>query len=123
MVGFLFPAAIVAPVSFNPLNGLFYILIFGGILGMAYWTTRWVSKGYGRTFGTQIKVVDRLPIGTDRNFLMVKIGGIHYFLYQDRNGARLLDKLTDYMPELVEQEDAAQPFKEIFEKIMKKKQG
>lgn len=116
-------AAITVSERFSPLTALLYILIFGGVLGMAYYTTRWISKSYGRTFGTQIRVVDRLPVGTDRNFLMIRIGTRHYFLYQDRNGVRLLDKLEDYQPEVSVQDESVQPFREIFEKIMKKKQG
>lgn len=120
MLGFTHFAAVTVSDSFNPLTALFYILVFGGVLGMAYFTTRWLSKSYGRTFGTQIRMVDRLPMGTDRNFLMIRIGTLHYFLYQDRNGVRLLDKLKDYTPELSERDEPIQPFREIFEKIMKK---
>lgn len=116
---FLYPAA----VTFSPLYGLLYIVAFAAVLGMAYWTTRLVSKSYGRTYGTQIRIVDRLPIGTDKNFLMVRIGSSHYFLYQDRNGVRLLDRLKDYVPEPVESQDSTQPFREIFEKFVKRKQG
>jgi len=123
MLAYAHPAAITVSEGFGPLSGLLYMLAFGSVLAMAYFTTRWVSKSYGRTYGTQIRVVDRLPIGTDRNFLMVRIGGMHYFIYQDRNGARLLDKLEDFTPEPAEQGDAVQPFHDIFEKIMKKKQG
>lgn len=116
-------AAITVSDQFNPLTGLMYILVFGGVLGMAYWTTRWVSKSYGRTYGTQIRIIDRLPIGTDRNFLMVRIGETHYFLYQDRNGVRLLDKLEAFTPEQLTQEEPTQAFRDIFEKIVKRKQG
>lgn len=123
MLAYAHPAAINVTEGIGPLSGLLYMLAFGGVLGMAYFTTRWVSKSYGRTYGTQIRVVDRLPVGTDRNFLMVRIGGIHYFIYQDRNGARLLDKLEDFTPEPAQQSDTIQPFHDIFEKIMKKKQG
>lgn len=123
MLGFMYPAAIPVSNGLSPVFVLFYIFVFGGVLVMAYYTTRWVSKSYGRTYGTQIRVVDRLPIGTDRNFLMVRIGDLHYFLYQDRNGVRLLDKLNEYTPEIPEQVEPVQPFRELFEKIIKKKQG
>lgn len=121
--GLAHPAAIMVTERFNPLMGIFYIFAFGAVLVMAYFTTRWVSKSYGRTYGTQIRVVDRLPVGTDRNFLMVRIGEMHYFLYQDRNGVRMLDKLKDFTPEINSEEDPAQPFRDVFEKIMKKKHG
>lgn len=123
MSEFVHPAAISVSTGFSPWYGLFYILMFAGVLGMAYWTTRWVSKSYGRTFGTQIRIVDRLPVGTDRNFLMVRIGQTHYFLFQDRNGIRLLDKLKDYTPEYPEQDLPVQSFGSVFEKIMKRKHG
>jgi len=123
MLGSAHPAAITVSNGLSPAFVLFYILVFGGVLAMAYYTTKWVSKSYGRTYGTQIRVVDRLPIGTDRNFLMVRIGDLHYFIYQDRNGVRLLDKLNEYTPEISDQVESVQPFRELFEKIIKKKQG
>jgi len=123
MLGFTHLAAITVTEGFSPLTAILYLLVFGGVLAMAYYTTRWVSKSYGRTFGTQIRVVDRLPIGTDRNFLMVRIGTMHYFLYQDKNGVRLLDRLREYTPEPSNQEESVPPFQELLEKIMKKKQG
>ncbi len=116
---FAYPAA----VAFSPLYGLLYVIAFIAVIGMAYWTTRLVSSSYGRTYGKQIHMVDRLPIGTDKNFLMVRIGNNHYFLYQDRNGVRLLDRLKDFAPEPTEPQDAAQPFREVFEKIVMRKQG
>ncbi len=119
MLGFVYPAAI----AFSPFYGLVYIVAFAAVLGMAYYTTRLVSKSYGRTYGTQIRIIDRLPVGADRNFLMVKIGSNHYFLYQDRNGIRLLDRLKDFVPEQTEPQDATQPFREVFERIVKRKQG
>lgn len=123
MPGFTQLAAVNVSGGFSPFTAILYLLMFGGVLAMAYYTTRWVSKSYGRTFGTQIRIVDRLPVGTDRNFLMVRIGTMHYFLYQDKNGVRLLDRLKDYTPELAPQEEQVPPFKELLDKIMKKKQG
>lgn len=116
---FVYPAA----VTLSPLYGLLYVVAFIAVIAMAYWTTRLVSSSYGRTYGTQIRIVDRLPIGTDKNFLMIKIGSNHYFLYQDRNGVRLLDRLKDFVPEPSEPQNSVQSFREIFEKIVNRKQG
>lgn len=107
----------------SPGYGMFYLIVFVCVLALAYWTTRWVSKSYGRTYGTQIRIVDRLPSGVDRNYLLMQIGEHHYFVYQDRNGARLLDKLEGFTPEIPEQAPASQPFKEILERITHKRQG
>lgn len=115
--------AVLASIGFSPLYGLLYLILFGGVLGMAYWTTRWVSRTYGRTFGTQIRIIDRLPVGADRNFLMLRVGGRHYFLYQDRNGVRLLDRLEGYQPEPAEQDVGPMPFQELLDKIKMRKQG
>jgi len=115
--------AVLASIGFSPLYGLLYLILFGGVLGMAYWTTRWVSRTYGRTFGTQIRIIDRLPVGADRNFLMLRVGGRHYFLYQDRNGVRLLDRLEGYQPEPAEQDAGPMPFQELLDKIKMRKQG
>ncbi len=123
MLGFTHLAAVTVAEGFSPFTAILYLLVFGGVLAMAYYTTRWVSKSYGRTYGTQIRVVDRLPVGTDRNFLMVRIGTLHYFLYQDKNGVRLLDRLNEYTPEPSNPEETVAPFQELLDKIMKKKQG
>lgn len=114
---------VMASIGFSPLYGLLYMVVFVGVLGMAYWTTRWISRSYGRTFGTQIRVIDRLPVGTDRNFLMIRVGDRHYFIYQDRNGAKLLDRLEGFVPDIAQQAEPAVPFKEIMGKMMKRKQS
>lgn len=107
--------------SINPILGFVYLIVFIGVLAMAYYTTRWVSKGYNRTYGTQIKVKDRLPIGLDKSFLMVQVGKMHYFLYQDRNGVKLIDRLEDFIPQESEPVAMQATFKELLEKIRIKK--
>jgi len=109
-----------ATMNLVPVLGLFYVLIFVGVLWLAYMTTRWVSRGYSQTYGKQIRMIDRLPAGVDRSFMIVCVGDQHYFLFMDRNGVKMLDKLNDYQPPEGMKPSRPLSFQELFERLKMK---
>jgi flagellar biogenesis protein FliO len=85
-----------------------YILLFFGILALAYFSTRLVGSAYDRSRSeSKIRVVDRRLLSQDKSILVVKIADLHYVLYTDRNRTLLLDKLEQYELEPIRQPETS----------------
>jgi len=74
-----------------------YMLLFFGILALAYFSTRLVGSAYDRSRGeSKIRVLDRRLLTQDKSIMVVKVGDFNYVLYSDRTKTLLLDKLEHY---------------------------
>lgn len=97
-----------------------YILLFLGILALAYYSTRMVGKAYDRSRATSsIKVIDRRLLAQDKSITVVKISDAYYVLYTDRHHTLLLDKLNDYPEEVPKAPDMN--FQKVLNQFLSKK--
>lgn len=111
-------APLSASVSFFAVMG--YILLFFGILALAYFSTRLVGSAYDRNrTESRISVVDRRLLSQDKSIVVVKIADLHYVLYTDRNRTLLLDKLENYDLGIVQQTEST--FQSVLNRLVKLK--
>jgi flagellar biogenesis protein FliO len=93
------------------------ILAFLFVLGLAFYSTKWIAKSKARTMqGKNIQVVERLFLSTDKHLLIVKVGEVYYFLSQDKSSIRSIDKLENFIPQT---EEETQKFSYFLDKIKK----
>lgn len=76
------------------------ILAFLFVLGLAFYSTKWIAKSKARTMsGKNIQVLERVFLSSDKYLLIVRVGEAYYFLSQDKTSIRSLDKLEGFVPQ------------------------
>ncbi len=118
---------------FNDLNTIFdllkvvFVLIF--VISLAYFTTKYVSKFYGNTFGkSNIKIINRLSLGLDINVIILKVEDMVYIICKSNKSLILLDKMSYESWEELEEKNknnVENTYKTPLEKVFKisKKKG
>lgn len=80
------------------------ILAFLFVLGLAFYSTKWIAKSKAKTMsGKNIQVIERVFLSTDKHLIIVKVGQAYYFLSQDKNGIRSIDRLEGFIPQTDEE--------------------
>ncbi len=99
-----------------------YVLAVIAVIALAYLTTIAVAKLYSKSSqSTNIKVVERVNLATDKSLWLVSLGEKYYFLYTDRNGLTKLDEVDASMLTFLEQTDLkTQPFMKILKSKIKR---
>ncbi|MBN2430365.1 MAG: flagellar biosynthetic protein FliO [Acidobacteria bacterium] len=78
-----------------------FILIFGGVCGLAWLSLRWLLP---RIYGTQasksdqIRLVDTYRFDARRSLLLVEVHGKEYLLAGSEQGIQLIARLDDHDP-------------------------
>ncbi len=71
-----------------------YVLAVIAVIALAYLTTIAVAKLYNKGTGsTNIKIIERVNIATDKSLWLISLGEKYYFLYTDRNGLSKIDEV------------------------------
>ncbi len=52
---------------------LFYLIVLIAVLMLAYYTTRMLGRGMGRTGGPGMEILDQMALGRDSYLLVVKV--------------------------------------------------
>jgi len=110
----------------NESSGLavfFYLLAFLLVLLLTYFATKLIAKNYGFSSKGNIKVIERVVLGSDRTLLLYEMDTVYYLMYIHKNGAVLIDKRSDL--NLIKGNLANQKldFSEIMSKITKNEKG
>lgn len=108
-----FSCAVLAP---NYSASYYVVLIsFFGILTLAYFTTKWLSRmKFNNQRGKNMQVVERLHLAADKLLLIVMVDEAYYLMAQDKSGVKLIDKLEDFKPEATQQDTR---FSDLLNKI------
>lgn len=78
------------------LSILFILLVFALVLVAAYYATRLVAKGYTPTImGGNMRVLERISLGQDRQLLIVSVGERRLLLGSSQKGVELICDITD----------------------------
>jgi len=106
--------------SFQPSFQYYSVVIsFILVLGLAFFTTKWLAKGKLKTMeGKNIQVIERVYLGADKQLLIVQVGDQYLLLSQDKSGVRKIETLTDFTPSEVEE---PQKFADLLDRIRKNK--
>lgn len=97
------------------------LLVFGVILLLCYYTTRFIGKKMsGRTKNKYIRIVDTLPLGMDKNLYLILVGKKHFLLFSDKKGLELVSEIDmegqiENSAEEYEHSAGVSVFKRIFE--------
>ena len=84
------------------------ILLFGLVLFLAWFCTRWISKRFGlRTAagGSKIKMLDRMALGADRSLVVVRLEDRVWLLGVTAHHVSKIDELD---PEIFTEEELSQ---------------
>jgi len=106
--------AIIAP-SFGSSYYL-VILSLAMFVALAYVTTSIVKKSKSNGGkGKNIQIVEKFYLSTDKILMIVLVGEVYYLMSYDKTGLKMMDKLEDFTPnEVVENE---LKFSSILEKV------
>lgn len=98
-----------------------YLFLFLVILLMAYMTTKLVSKNYVRNYGNNMEIIEKMPLGVEKNLLIIRVGEGYYLVSNDKTGIRKIDKLESFFPSAKPQEEniVSNSFNEILSKYRK----
>lgn len=64
---------------YNFLNFIYFIIVFGIVIALAFYTTKFVAKKAsprGRT--RNMKMLETMPLGPDKSLLLVKVGARNF---------------------------------------------
>ena len=105
----------------SPVSLFLYLFIFLAILGMAYFSTRFISKNATRHFGKNMRVIEKLPLGMDRSLMIVQVGDVYYLIANNKMGIEKMDRLDQFEPSEVEKADwdLSRSFKDVLDKYRK----
>lgn len=99
------------------------LLIFVFVLGITYFTTRWIANYQrGHSFNRNLKVVETLKITTNKYIQMIEAGDEYLVIAIGKDEVRLLTKLTkEQLKKLPSEEEfsvqpAAGSFKDILDR-------
>lgn len=110
--------AIIAP----SIGSSYYLVVLtlAMFIALAYMTTVVVKKSKltgGK--GKNIQIVEKFYLSTDKILMIVLVGNIYYLMSYDKTGLKMMDKLDDFTPnEVIENE---LNFSSVLEKIKLKK--
>lgn len=91
------------------------------VLILAYWCSRLLGKGIGKSSANgNMKVLESLPLGTDRQLVLVKLQDHVYLMGVSAAGIQLL---TEVEGELKNPEPVSFPTVSRFREILEKKKG
>ena len=114
----LISCAIIAP----SYESSYYLVVLSSLIVilLAYVTTRFLAKSrQGASRGKNMQVIERLYLSADKHLLIVKVGDDYFLMSQDKSGVRLVNKLDDFIPELVEEK--SMKFSDILDKFSNNK--
>lgn len=100
------------------------ILVFGVILLLCYYTTKFIGKKFtgqtnGRTKNKRMRVVETLPLGMDKCLYLILIGEQHFLFMSGKKGFELVSEieLEEQIEDLEEEnaEGGILGFRKIFD--------
>lgn len=75
---------------------LYFLLVFGIIVLLAYFTTRVIGKRVSVNSGKYMRVVDTLYVGADRTIIIVRVKNEYLLMSSSAKGVEMLKKLDGF---------------------------
>ena len=75
---------------------LYFLLVFGIIVSLAYFTTRMVGKRVPGSTGRYMRIVDTLYMGTDRVLVIVRVKNEYLLLSSSGRGVEIVKELDGF---------------------------
>lgn len=98
-----------------------YLIFVIGVIALAYWTTRWLSRAYTKgNVNRNIKVLERVNLATDKSLWLIKVGTKTYFAYSDKQKFEIIDNIHN--EDIVLPSHETESFESILKKVIGKKQ-
>lgn len=102
----------------SPVSLFLYLVLFLVVLGMAYYSTRYISKNVAKHYGNNIRVIEKLPLGVDRSIMIIQVGEVYYLVANNKMGIEKMDRLDQFVP--MESEHGDWDFKKSLKDVMDK---
>ncbi len=96
------------------------ILTLCCVLVLAYWCSRFLGKGLsGVSSGRNMKVIEQLRLGTDKQLLLLRLGSHTYLIGVSQAGIQMLAELEEEFEEGISG-TAKAGFPLVLEEVLKK---
>lgn len=79
------------------LKGLYFFIVFGIILLLAYYITKVVGKRVSGNRGKYMGIIDTLYLGGDKNLIIVKVKDAYLLMSSSNRGIEFLKELNDFV--------------------------
>ncbi len=82
--------------DFSTIATVFYlIVVIGIVLALAYYGTKFVGKNSaGRLKGKNMKVLEILPMGLDKNLILIEVGKKNFLFSNTQKGLVLVSEIN-----------------------------
>jgi flagellar biosynthetic protein FliO len=75
---------------------LLFLVIFGAILLLAFYTTRFIALKAGSMMrGKHIRIVDTVSLGADKKLFLVKVGSRYFLLSSSGKNIEFISEIDD----------------------------
>jgi flagellar biosynthetic protein FliO len=78
------------------LKVLYFLLVFGIIISLAYFATRMMGKRVPGGTGKYMRIVDTLYMGTERALVIVRVKDEYLLMSSSGRGIEIIKKLEDF---------------------------
>ncbi len=97
------------------------LLLFAGVLVLAYWATKYMGKRFasGGMGSRYIQVLDRAPLGQNQQLLIVRVAGKTMLIGASGQGMSKLCDIEEDLPE-APGEAGPTPFSQLLGGLLKK---
>ncbi len=82
------------------LKVLYFVIVFGIIVLLAYYTTRVLGKRVAVNAGRYMRVIDSLHIGGDKSLIIIKVEDAYLLLSCSNNNIELIKELDGFKEDL-----------------------
>ncbi len=79
---------------------LYFLIVFGIIVLLAYYTTKIVGKRVSVNAGKYMQVIDNLYIGSDKSLIIIKVENSYLLLSCSNHGLELIKELDGFEEDL-----------------------
>jgi len=103
------------------LTGVGALATLFGVLVLTYYGTRWYARrvgGYGA--GKDIKVHERVPLGSNAYLAIIEVGARYYLIGVSEKGVNLLNELEGFTPASDARPHSKVPFEKLLADMMQK---
>lgn len=100
-------------------SALFVLIVFAGVVVLAYYSTKWIARARAGASGANVRVLESAAVAPGANVALVRAGGEYFLVGAGKDGVSLIAKL----PADSVKDDPVSPGRETFERYLSEFRG